>query len=193
MTKITLDRRELLAPLLPDHADCLIVSGLAGSSKDAAGLTRDGDNLFTMAGCMGSAVATGLAVALGAPDHKVLVITGDGELQMGLGSLNTVATQATNNLSIICIDNGTHGETGGQEGHTIHKTNLAMIAQGSGIPSVHTITSAGEIEGARKFLNDTPGPRFLWCRVLPGDPTKFKRNMNPTECRLRFRNAYLGA
>ena len=63
MTNITLDRRELLAPLFPDQADWLFVSGLAGSSKDAAGLTEDGSNLFTMAGCMGSAVATGLGMA----------------------------------------------------------------------------------------------------------------------------------
>lgn len=190
MTKITLDRRELLAPLFPDKDNWLFVSGLAGSSKDAAGLTNDGPNLFTMAGCMGSAVATGLGMALSAPEKQVAVITGDGELQMGLGSLNTVATQAPANLTIVCIDNGTHGETGGQEGHTAQRTNLAMIAQGSGIPSVLEITSADQIAAAHDFIRNQPGPRFLWCRVLPGDPTAFKRNFNPAECRIAFRNAY---
>ena len=173
MTKITLDRRELLAPLFPDKDNWLFVSGLAGSSKDAAGLTNDGPNLFTMAGCMGSAVDTGLGMALSA--------------------LNTVATQAPANLTIVCIDNGTHGETGGQEGHTAQRTNLAMIAQGSGIPSVKEITSADQIADAHDFIRNQPGPRFLWCRVLPGDPTAFKRNFNPAECRIAFRNAYLGA
>jgi len=190
MSKITLDRRELLAPLVPDHADYLIVSGLAGSSKDAAGLTKDGANLFTMAGCMGAAVSTGLGVALSAPDRKVLVVTGDGELQMNLGSLSIVANQAPKNLTIVCIDNGTHGETGGQEGHTVNRTNLAKIAEGCGIQSILTITSQEEVPAAAKFLKDAPGPRFLWCRVLPGDPTPFKRNFNPTECRIRFRTAY---
>ena len=192
MTKITLDRRELLAPLFPDKDKWLFVSGLAGSSKDAAGLTNDGPNLFTMAGCMGSAVATGLGMALSASEKQVAVITGDGELQMGLGSLNTVATQGPSNLTIVCIDNGTHGETGGQEGHTAQRTNLAMIAQGSGIPSVKEITSADQIADAHDFIRTAPGPRFLWCRVLPGEPTAYKRNLNPAECRLRFRNAYLG-
>jgi thiamine pyrophosphate-dependent acetolactate synthase large subunit-like protein len=193
MANITLDRRDLLAPLFPDQDKWLFVSGLAGSSKDAAGLTNDGPNLFTMAGCMGSAVATGLGMALSAPEKQVAVITGDGELQMGLGSLNTVATQGPANLTIVCIDNGTHGETGGQEGHTAQRTNLAMIAQGSGIPSVKEITSADQIADAHAFIRTVPGPRFLWCRVLPGDPTAFKRNFNPAECRLAFRRAYLGA
>ena len=193
MTKITLDRRKLLAPLFPDKDKWLFVSGLAGSSKDAAGLTNDGPNLFTMAGCMGSAVATGLGMALSAPEKQVAVITGDGELQMGLGSLNTVATQGPANLTIVCIDNGTHGETGGQEGHTAQRTNLAMIAQGSGIASVKEITSADQIADAHDFIRTAPGPRFLWCRVLPGDPTAFKRNFNPAECRIAFRNAYLSA
>ena len=167
MTNITLDRRELLAPLFPDQADWLFVSGLAGSSKDAAGLTQDGANLFTMAGCMGSAVATGLGMALSAPDRNVAVITGDGELQMG--------------------------ETGGQEGHTVHRTNLGMIAQGAGFPSVKEITSADQIANAHDFIRTATGPRFLWCRVLPGDPTAFKRNFDPAYCRIRFRDAYLGA
>ncbi len=193
MIDISLDRRNLLEPLLPGHGDCLIVTGLAGSARDAAGLTQDGDHLFTMAGCMGAAVATGLGMALSAPDRRVVVITGDGELQMNLGSLNTVATQSPANLSIVCIDNGTHGETGGQEGHTVNRTSLAKIAEGAGIESVMTISSAGEIPAARDFLKDAPGPRFLWCRVMPGDPTAFKRNLNPAECRLRFRNAFLAA
>ena len=193
MTEITLDRRELLAPLFPDQADWLFVTGLAGSAKDTAALTDDGANLFTMAGCMGAAVSTGLGIALGAPDRKVAVVTGDGELQMNIGSLNTVATQAPANLTIVCIDNGTHGETGGQEGHTFNRTNLGMIAQGSGIPSVMTITSAEEILAAHDFVRTAPGPRFLWCRVLPTAPSVYKRNLNPAECRLRFRGAYLGA
>lgn len=193
MTNITLDRRELLAPLFPDQADWLMVSGLAGSSKDAAGLTDDGDNLFTMAGCMGAAVCTGLGMALSAPDRSVAVITGDGELQMNIGSLNTVATQAPANLTIVVIDNGTHGETGGQEGHTVNRTNLAKIAEGAGIPSILTISTAEEIQAAHDFIRSAPGPRFLWCRVLPGDPTAYKRNFNPAECRVRFRAAFLGA
>ena len=188
----TLDRREVLSELFPSPDDYLFVTGLAGSSRDAAGLTKDGDNLYTMAGTMGAAVPMGLGMALAAPDSQVAVITGDGELMMNLGSLASVATMASGNLSIICIDNGCHGETGGQTGHTSGRTDLAKIADGAGLTSVMVVETEDGLEAAAKFLTEAPGPRFLLVRVTDGPPTDYKRNMNPAQCRTRFRNAFLG-
>ncbi|MBC8338687.1 MAG: thiamine pyrophosphate-binding protein [Alphaproteobacteria bacterium] len=189
----TLDRREILSVLFPDPDDYLFITGLAGSARDGAGLTSDGDNLYTMAGTMGAAVPMGLGVALSAPDSKVAVITGDGELLMNIGSLASVATMAPGNLSIVCIDNGCHGETGGQTGHTSNRTNLAMMAEGAGLASVMVLETGDQLGAAAKFLTDAPSPRFLQVRVTDGPPTDFKRNMNPAQCRTRFRNAYLRA
>ncbi len=188
-----LDRRDVLATLFPSTEDILFITGLAGSARDAAGLTEDADNLFTMAGTMGAAVSMGLGVALSAPDKQVAVITGDGELLMNIGSLATVATMAPGNLSIVCIDNGCHGETGGQTGHTSGRTDLSLMAEGAGLSSVMVVESLDQMEAAAKFFIDAPAPRFLQVRVTDGPPTDFKRNMNPAQCRTRFRNAYLGS
>lgn len=187
----TLDRREIVPQLFPRPQDYLIITGLAGSAKDGAALTNDGDNLFTMAGTMGSAVSVGLGVALSAPESQVAVITGDGELLMNVGALATVASMAPDNLSIVCIDNGCHGETGGQRGHTSRRTDLAVMAAGAGLPSTMTLSTAGQVEAAAKFLTEAPAPRFLVIRVTDGPPAAFKRNLDPAACRLRFRNAYL--
>ena len=189
----TLDRRDVLATLFPSTEDILFITGLAGSARDAAGLTEDADNLFTMAGTMGAAVSMGLGVALSAPDKQVAVITGDGELLMNIGSLATVATMAPGNLSIVCIDNGCHGETGGQTGHTSGRTDLSLMAEGAGLSSVMVVESLDQMEAAAKFFIDAPAPRFLQARVTDGPPLDFKRNMNPAQCRTRFRNAYLGS
>lgn len=189
----TLDRREVLSQLFPSPDDYLFISGLAGSARDAAGLTDDGDNLYTMAGTMGAAVPMGLGVALSAPERQVAVITGDGELLMNIGSLASVATMAPANLSIVCIDNGCHGETGGQTGHTSGQADLALIAKGAGLSSVMVLETADQMDAAAKFLTDTPSPRFLLVRVTDGPPTDYKRNMNPAQCRTRFRNAFLGS
>jgi thiamine pyrophosphate-dependent acetolactate synthase large subunit-like protein len=64
----------------PVLEDFLIVSGLAGTSRDIAALTRDGAHTYTMAGAMGGACMIGLGLALARPDRRVLVVTGDGEL-----------------------------------------------------------------------------------------------------------------
>lgn len=193
MAASTIDRRELLPHLFPEPDNYLFISGLAGPARDAAALTNDGANIFTMAGTMGAATTVGLGVALSAPDSQVAVITGDGELLMNIGSLATIASMQPMNLTLVCIDNASHGETGGQPGHTSRSTDLAKIAEGSGISSVMSISSPDEIAGAAAFLQEAPAPRFLICRVMTGAPSAIKRNMNLAECRLRFRNAYLAS
>ena len=191
MTTSTLDRREMLPHLFPNPDRYLFISGLAGPARDAAALTSDGNNLFTMAGTMGAAVSMGLGVALSAPESQVAVITGDGELLMNIGSLATIASMQPENLSIVCIDNGCHGETGGQPGHTSRMTDLAKMAEGAGIRSVKTISSPDDLPDAAAFLQETTGPRFLLARVMQGEPTVFRRNLDPAACRHRFRNSYL--
>jgi len=190
--EMNLDRIGLLEQLFPRPDEVLFVSGLAGAARDAAALTGDGDNLFTMAGTMGAAVSMGLGVALAAPERQVAVITGDGELMMNVGALATVANQAPENLSIVCLDNSRHGETGGQLGLTAGLTNLAVMAAGAGIANVATLNDPGDIAEAAAFLNEGVGPRFLCCRVMPGPPSSYKRDMDLARCRLRFRDAYLG-
>ncbi len=191
MTESTLDRRQVLAGLFPDPDRYLLVAGLAGTAKDAAAYTSEADNLITLGGAMGGAVSLGLGMALSAPDDQVAVITGDGELLMNVGVLATVASAMPGNLSIVCIDNGRHGETGGQPGHTSRRTNLAVMADGAGLPSTLTIDSAVEFADAAKFLIESPAPRFLCVRVAPGPPADYKRDWDLAAGRLRFRKAYL--
>ncbi|MCY4229390.1 MAG: thiamine pyrophosphate-dependent enzyme, partial [Alphaproteobacteria bacterium] len=85
----TLDRREAVPALVGDPQDWLIVAGLAGTARDTAALCEPEANYFACAGVMGGAVAMGLGLALARPDRSVLVLTGDGELLMNVGSLAT--------------------------------------------------------------------------------------------------------
>lgn len=189
----TLDRREAVPQLIGDAADFLIVSGLAGTSKDMAALTGDAANLFTMAGTMGAAVSTGLGLALARPDRRVLVVTGDGELLMNLGALATVAVMAPANLAVVCVDNGHYGETGGQQSHTSLGVDLEAIAAGSGIRATRTVSAKSEIAPASKLIRESNAPVFVVLRVKPGDPPAYKRNLDAAACRVRFRAALLDA
>jgi|GEM_PF-3052759 len=58
----------------------------------------------------------------------------------------------------------------------------------SGNPSLFTRIAIGK--GVAQFVESGDGPRFLWLRVMVGEPTKFKRNMNPAECRIRFKTQF---
>ncbi len=184
-----LDRREAVPALLGRHEDFLIVTGLAGTAKDIAALTRDGEHTFTMAGAMGAACTMGLGLALARPDKRVLVITGDGELLMNVGALATIAVMNPANLSIVCVDNGHYGETGYQKSHTSLGVDLEKIAIGSGIKMTRTISRADEIADGARLLRTGNGAAFVLLRVKPTDPPGFKRNMDAASVRIRFKTA----
>ena len=187
----TLDRREAVPRLVGRHEDFLIVTGLAGTSKDIAHLTRDGDHIFTLAGAMGAAVMTALGVALAQPTRRVLVVTGDGELLMNVGALATVGVVNPPNLSVVCVDNGHYGETGYQLSHTSLGVDLEAIAAGSGIASTCTVETDEELDSAAQLLRRGNGTCFVLMRVAPTDSPTFKRDMDAGSCRNRFRRALL--
>lgn len=187
-----LDRRDAVPALIGRHEDFLIVSGLAGTSRDIAALTDDGAHSYTMAGAMGGACMIGLGLALARPDNRVLVVTGDGELLMNVSALATIGVLNPPNLVIVCVDNGHYGETGYQKSHTSLGVDLERIAAGSGIRATRTITVEQEIADAARLLREGNGTAFVLLRVKPTDPPAYKRNMDPSACRNRFRAALLG-
>ena len=56
---------------------------------------------------MGSTASVGLGLALARPDRRVAVITGDGDMLMGMGSLATIGVKQPGNLSIVVSTTGT--------------------------------------------------------------------------------------
>ncbi len=188
----TLDRKAVVPALVGDHRDFLIVSGLAGTSRDMAALTGDGDHLFTMAGAMGAAAPLGLGLALGRPERQVLVVTGDGELLMNVGALATIAAQNPPNLSILVVDNARYGETGHQPSHTAYGTDLAAMATGAGIATVRDVRTEADVAEGARALRESNGTSLVVAHVAPSDPPAVKRLLDPAAARLRFRNALAG-
>jgi phosphonopyruvate decarboxylase len=187
-----LDRTEAVPALIGRHEDFLIIAGLAGTARDVAALTKDGAHTYALAGVMGAACAMGLGLALARPDRRVLVLTGDGELLMNIGTLATIAVLNPPNLSIVCVDNGHYGETGYQKSHTSLGVDLERMAIGAGIKLTRTIRGAAELADGARLLRDGNGTAFVLLRVKPTDPPTYKRNLDPAMGRLRFRQALLG-
>lgn len=187
-----LDRREAVPQLVGDPNDFLIVAGLAGTAKDTAHLCEPHANYFACAGVMGGAVAIGLGLALSQPERRVLVLTGDGELLMNVGSLATVGLMAPPNMSIVCVDNGHYGETGYQKSHTSLGVDLAKMASGAGIAEVRTVTQATEIPEANALIRRMNGPSFVLLKVKPTEPPMIRRSLDAGLSKNRFREALLG-
>ena len=142
--KATLDRRAAINKILEKRGDALVVTGLGSSCYDV-GAAGDHPNNFYLWGGMGAAAMMGLGLALAQPKRQVLVITGDGEMLMGLGALATIGTQGPRNLSIIVIDNELYSETGMQPTHTARGVDLAGMAKAAKFPRTATIYNDAQL------------------------------------------------
>jgi thiamine pyrophosphate-dependent acetolactate synthase large subunit-like protein len=179
-------RRDVVKALLENRGELLVIAGLGSTAWD---ITAAGDSplSFPLWGAMGQAAMMGLGLALAQPKRRVLVITGDGEMLMGLGSLATIGVQHPVNLSVVVIDNERYGETGMQATHTAHGVDLEAVARGCGLKVV-----SGEVQEIRKAVHSQPGPNFAAIKVLA---EKIPLVLPPREGALlkaRFRRALLG-
>ena len=149
-SKRTLNRREAVKRILNERDNYLVVSGLGSPTYDvhAAG---DNDKNFYLWGGMGGAAMVGLGLAIARPEKNIIVLTGDGEQLMGMGSLATISVQKPKNLMVIVLDNEHYGETGVQESHTFHNVDLVGIAKASGCPKSLLITDQNDLNHLLKL------------------------------------------
>jgi thiamine pyrophosphate-dependent acetolactate synthase large subunit-like protein len=160
-----LERRSVVSALLSGRKDAIAVGGLGASTYDIAAAGDHDRNLYLWGG-MGGAVMIALGVALAQPKLPVVVITGDGEMLMGMGSLATVGLQKPGNLTIIVLDNEVYGETGGQASHTGANADLVGVAKACGILDARSIATMAEIKAFAPSMQDvSAGPRFVSIKI----------------------------
>ncbi len=170
MASNKIQRRPFVASLLAERGNALVVPGLGSPTWDCSASGDSPDYLYSWGG-MGLAVSTALGLALAHPERRVLALTGDGEMMMGIGSLGVVAAQAPANLAILVLDNEHFGETGQQTGLTSGRTDLCKIAEGFGIAHTMTVTEQSAVGQLAAFLFKHPGPLFAVAKIaLSEDP-----------------------
>jgi len=166
MTKPNLlHRRDVVKALLANRKEAIAIGGLGASTND---ITAAGDHArnFYLWGGMGGAAIMGLGLALAQPKLPVVVITGDGEMLMGMGSLATIGLQKPGNLSIVVLDNECYGETGGQMSHTASAADLVGVARACGISDSRAISTMAEVEAFATSIQDVfAGPRFASVKI----------------------------
>ncbi|HET9904494.1 MAG TPA: thiamine pyrophosphate-dependent enzyme [Xanthobacteraceae bacterium] len=145
MTEKRLNRRDVVARLVAGRDETVVIAGLGATTYDLAA-AGDHPRNFYLWGAMGGAAMMGLGLALAQPALPVLVITGDGEMLMGLGAFATIALHNPRNLTIAVLDNESYAETGGQKTHTAYGTDLAAVAKACGIADAMTLRRLEEVD-----------------------------------------------
>jgi thiamine pyrophosphate-dependent acetolactate synthase large subunit-like protein len=183
-----LDRRGAIRALLDNRGDLLLVTGLGSTTWDAAAVGDD-DRNFYLWGAMGAAAMIGLGLAVARPERRVLVVTGDGEMLMGLGALATIGVQRPPNLSIAVFDNGRYGETGMQPSHTETGVELAGVARACGITETFDISDELSLREFASRLHKAPTTLFARIAIRADEPPRVLPPRDGVLLKARFRRA----
>jgi thiamine pyrophosphate-dependent acetolactate synthase large subunit-like protein len=183
-----LDRRAAIRVLLDGRGDLLVVTGLGSTTYDAASVADDERN-FYLWGAMGGAAMVGLGLAIARPDRPVLVVTGDGDTLMGLGSLATVGVQSPPNLAIAVFDNGRYAETGMQPSHTDSAVQLAGVARACGIEAVFDVADEAAIADFARRVQLKERTLFARVAIHADEPPRVLPPRDGVLLKNRFRRA----
>jgi len=183
-----LDRRAAMRALLEQRGDLLLVTGLGSTTWDAAAVGDDERN-FYLWGAMGAAAMVGLGLAIAQPECRVLVVTGDGEMLMGLGALATIGVERPPNLALAVFDNGHYGETGMQPSHTEAGVSLCGVARACGIDAVFDITEPAALSEFAAGLREFNCTIFARVAIHADDPPRVLPSRDGVHLKNRFRRA----
>ena len=186
-----LHRRDVVSELVRDRADLLVIAGLGAPNWDVSA-AGDHPNNFPLWGAMGGASMIGLGLALAQPKRKVLVITGDGELLMNVGSLAPIAVEAPKNLTIAVLGNERFGETGMQKTPTASGVDLAAIATACGIRTSRIVRTMAEVTELRDLAHEGRGTAFAQIKINPEALTFVMPPADGGILTSRFRQSVLG-
>jgi sulfopyruvate decarboxylase subunit beta len=181
-------RWDAIAALVPLFPDALVVAcnGMIGRDLFATG---DRPNHFYMIGSMGLASSIGLGLALTQPKRRVVVLDGDGNVLMNMGTLANVAAARPANYYHVILDNGTHASTGDQK-TVSNLVHLEEVARAAGYRQVWRVHNAADLERAARAFHSATGPVCLLLEVEPGNQPKVQRvAIEAPMMTLRFRAA----
>jgi thiamine pyrophosphate-dependent acetolactate synthase large subunit-like protein len=184
---LTVDRRQLVARLLEDRGDLLVIVSIGSPTYDVAACGDDPRNFYIWSG-LGCTPMVGLGLALAQPKQRVAVFTGDGDVLMALGSLATIGVKQPQNLCIVCLDNGHYSASGMQPSATAAGIDLADAAKACKL-KVEAVSDLSRADHLRRLLHSGPGPIFMHARVDADDQKRVVPSRDGVAIKHRFMQA----
>ena len=178
-------RLDALTAVYAQLERCVVVTIMGAVAAELQSLGHR-PNFFYLQHAMGLASSMGLGIALCMPEHKVIVIDGDGSLLMNLGTLSTMARYKPRNLLHIVFDNESLLSVGGFPTATSSGTDLAGIARASGVPSV---MESDTIESLKESVSEALKSNTLTTivsKVEAVSPKSFYMDLTLLENRFQF-------
>jgi len=150
---------------------------------------KDRPRNFYMLGSMGLAPSIGLGASLANPKAKIIVLAGDGNTLMSLGTLATIGKTSPKNLINVVLDNECHESTGGQETSST-TTKFDAIAASSGFTNSGYANSPDELKKILLNFLRLEGPSFILVKVNKKRVAVPRVSIPPAEITNRFAEAF---
>src|SRR3954447_26983876 len=116
---------------------------------------------------MGGHASFAMGLALAQPGEKIVLFDSDGDIQMGMGILATIAEQQPTNFYHFMLDNEVYATTGGQPVPNAKQVDYPGIARASGYPRAVGFTELDDFSRDLPGILAAPGPVFVALKVLP--------------------------
>ena len=181
-------RADALRTIYPELEQSIVVTIMGAVAVELYTLGHR-HNFFYLEHAMGLASSMGLGIALSIPEHKVIVIDGDGSLLMNLGTLSTMARYKPGNLLHIVFDNESLLSVGGFPTATSTGTDLAGIARASGVPQVMEAHTPESLKAAVTEALASNTLTTIVSKVEAVGPKTFHMDLPLLENRFQFKRA----
>ncbi len=179
-------REDALKTIYPELEERIVVTIMGAVAAELYTLGHR-HNFFYLEHAMGLASSMGLGIALVMPEHKVIVLDGDGSLLMNLGTLSTMARYKPGNLVHIVFDNESLLSVGGFPTATSTGTDLAGIARASGVPSVMEANTPESLKAALTEALSGNTLTTIISKVEAIGPKSFHMDLPLLENRFQFK------
>ena len=116
---------------------------------------------------MGGHAGFAFGLALAQPQRKVVLFDSEGDLQMSLGVLMSIAEQKPANFYHFLFDNECYATTGGQPVPNAKNVAYDLIAKGAGYPRTFAFDQLDAFAKALPDILEQRGPVFVAMKVEP--------------------------
>jgi sulfopyruvate decarboxylase subunit beta len=161
-------RDDCLKTLAKHRGDNTIAVCVYNAGFDWRRISQSPLNYYSV-GAMGQGSSHALGIALAMPDHKVIVLDGDGSLLMNLGSLVTIAAAAPSNYYHFVCENGSYEANGSHPIPGNGTVSFAGHARAAGYRHAFEFDTLEKFAAEIGNIMALEGPVFTTLKVVPGE------------------------
>jgi thiamine pyrophosphate-dependent acetolactate synthase large subunit-like protein len=161
-----MDTAEFLKVFNRYRGDSIVVPGRGGRHWVNI-ITKPNRDLPLGDPSMGGHASFAMGLALAQPKEKIVLFDSDGDIQMGMGILATIAEQQPRNFYHFMLDNECYATTGGQP--VPHAKTLAYhdVARACGYPRAYAYDNLETFSINVERILSEAGPVFVALKVRP--------------------------